>query len=317
MLKSGKKLICVFVMLIALFIFAGIAYAEGNMVGTVTADVLNVRETPGTSAKILAKVLQNTEVKVTETKDGWHRIVYNEITGWVCGDYLTVREEAIGEGIIGGSNVNVRNNPDLSSEVIIRLQKNDKVAVFNRKGDWYRIQLAGGQYGWVYKDLISVKLKEVSRGAEESTAPVVEAPQANEEPAQQEETSTGQKVVEYAKKLLGIKYVYGGSSPKKGFDCSGLTSYVYKQFGVNIERTAAGQANHGTKIEKSALRAGDLVFFTSPRSGKSIGHVGIYISDGKFIHASSGSQYKVIISDLTSGSYAKRYVTARRYFNNN
>src|SRR5699024_3254361 len=74
-------------------------------------------------------------------------------------------------------------------------------------------------------------------------------------------------------------YVWGGSSPS-GFDCSGLTSYVYRQVGVSLPRTAASQQNFGTRVSLSALQPGDLVFWGSPAY-----HVGIYIGGGSYIHA--------------------------------
>ena len=95
-----------------------------------------------------------------------------------------------------------------------------------------------------------------------------------------------QRVVNYAKKYLGVKYVWGGTSPN-GFDCSGLVQYVYRQFGIKLNRVAADQAKQGTKVTRAQLRPGDLVFFnTDSRSG--IDHVGIYIGNNQFLHAASG-----------------------------
>lgn len=117
------------------------------------------------------------------------------------------------------------------------------------------------------------------------------------------------KVVEYAGKFLGKPYVWGASSGK-AFDCSGFTVYIMKQFNVNLERTASSQYAGGTKVERNALMAGDLVFFTTYKKGPS--HVGIYIGDNKFIHASSGVNC-VTITDLSTKYYRNRYVGARRY----
>lgn len=108
-------------------------------------------------------------------------------------------------------------------------------------------------------------------------------------------------------RLIGIGYQYGGTTTK-GFDCSGFTSYVFEQFGIELPRTSKDQAAVGTKVAKSELKAGDLVFFNT--SGKGISHVGIYLGDGTFAHASTSRG--VIITDLNDSYYAKRYVTARR-----
>jgi cell wall-associated NlpC family hydrolase len=120
-------------------------------------------------------------------------------------------------------------------------------------------------------------------------------------------SAKGSDVANYAMKFLGYPYVKNGKGPK-GFDCSGFTSYVYKQFGVNITSWSVGQRSVGTRVEKSDLRPGDIVCF------KNGNHVGIYIGNGNFIHAST---YKtgVKISNLKDGKYPQRYVTARRIFN--
>ena len=90
--------------------------------------------------------------------------------------------------------------------------------------------------------------------------------------------------------------------------------YVYKQFGINLPHSATAQSKIGTKVEKSNIQPGDLVFFSDYRTYKGIGHVGIYIGDNKFVHAST-EKTGVITSSLTSGSYVKRYVTATRLTN--
>ncbi|ALS25672.1 C40 family peptidase [Paenibacillus cisolokensis] len=107
--------------------------------------------------------------------------------------------------------------------------------------------------------------------------------------------------------LIGVNYSYGGTTTA-GFDCSGFTSYVFKKLGISLTRTSRSQAEEGDEVEKSELIEGDLVFFNT--SGKGISHVGIYVGNGKFAHASTSKG--VVITDLDDSYYAKRYVTARR-----
>lgn len=115
---------------------------------------------------------------------------------------------------------------------------------------------------------------------------------------------TGNNVVEYAKRFLGCKYVYGGTTTN-GFDCSGFTQFVYKHFGINLNRTASGQYSNGTAV--TSLQTGDLVMF-----GKSgINHVGIYIGGNTFIHAANTAR-GVTTDTLASGYYKTNYVGARR-----
>ncbi|HEX3031646.1 MAG TPA: C40 family peptidase, partial [Bacillota bacterium] len=124
-------------------------------------------------------------------------------------------------------------------------------------------------------------------------------------------TATGEAIVSFAKQFLGVKYVWGGSSPS-GFDCSGFVGYVYKNFGYQLNRVSSDQARQGVEVSKGDLKPGDLVFFNT-NHGSRINHSGIYIGGGNFIDASSG-QGHVTISPLTSGFYAETYVTARRLF---
>lgn len=117
-------------------------------------------------------------------------------------------------------------------------------------------------------------------------------------------------VINTAKQFLGVPYVWGGSSPS-GFDCSGFTTYVMAKNGITIPRTAALQFGTGTPVDKANLKIGDLVFFTTYAPGAS--HVGFYLGNGEFIHASSAAA-KVTISSMNTTYYTSRYVGAKRYF---
>ena len=121
--------------------------------------------------------------------------------------------------------------------------------------------------------------------------------------------SGAMEVVNEAMKYIGTPYVYGGSSPR-GFDCSGFTSYIYRQLGISLNRTAAGQASNGVFVSKSELLPGDLVLFR-PYSGGGIGHVGIYVGNGNMVHSPKPG-YSVCVESINSGYYGSRYVGARR-----
>ena len=116
------------------------------------------------------------------------------------------------------------------------------------------------------------------------------------------------KLIVIAKSKLGSPYSFGSLGPS-AFDCSGYTSYVFRQMGISLPRTASSQAYGGVKVAKANLKKGDLVFFNTYGG---ISHVGIYIENGNFIHASSyGSG--VVVSNINDSYYAPRYVTAARY----
>jgi len=104
-------------------------------------------------------------------------------------------------------------------------------------------------------------------------------------------------IVQIARAQLGKRYKYGGESPEKGFDCSGLVTYIMTTLKLDVPRTAQEQATKGVRLRKdtSALLPGDLLTFGKPAKG--VSHVGIYVGDGRYIHASSVAG-KVIESDI-------------------
>lgn len=122
-----------------------------------------------------------------------------------------------------------------------------------------------------------------------------------------EAASFGDKVTDIALDYIGVPYVWGGTTPS-GFDCSGFTSYSYKQAGVTLPRTASEQYTKGQAVSKSNLVEGDLVFFSTYKSGAS--HVGIYLGDNKFVHASSSAGVR--ISSLTESYYSRTYIGSKR-----
>lgn len=244
---------------------------------------------------------------------------------------------------INDSYVNVRKEPNTSSKIIMVLGVNTKLTVIGESGDWYKVKTSEGN-AYVLKKLLSSKQVVTSRGVSvtelttKSTSDNVEKTEVttvaeistskdsttqSDESSQQTSSSVkkGQEVVDYAKQFLGVPYVYGGAS-KSGFDCSGFTMYVYKKFGISMRHGAQAQAKLGTAVnadKKSAtslkqnLQPGDLVFFLDYETMDEIGHCGIYIGDGNFIHASSGSGYCVKINSLLPGEYYNtRYCAARR-----
>jgi peptidoglycan DL-endopeptidase CwlO len=123
-------------------------------------------------------------------------------------------------------------------------------------------------------------------------------------------SSKASAVISTARSLIGVPYVWGGVTPS-GFDCSGFTQYVLKQNGISVPRTAADQYNVGTSVSKSNLQVGDLVFFTTYKAGAS--HIGFYMGNGNFIHASSSKG--VTVSSLSNVYYSSHYIGARRVIN--
>jgi peptidoglycan DL-endopeptidase CwlO len=122
-------------------------------------------------------------------------------------------------------------------------------------------------------------------------------------------SSLGAQAVQIALQYQGIEYVWGGSTPQSGFDCSGLTRYVYAQLGVKLTHYAAAQWHEGTPVASKDVRPGDLVFFEPKLDGP--GHVGIYLGGGYFLHAPHTGDV-VKITSFADQHYASMYMGAER-----
>ncbi len=112
----------------------------------------------------------------------------------------------------------------------------------------------------------------------------------------------------HALKLVGWPYRYGGSTPSKGFDCSGLVQYSFRQAGVTLPRSTEDQARASTRIRVSALRRGDLLFFDE--EGRKKSHVGIYLGEGRFVHAPSSGKH--VRTDSLDAPYWKKHLAEAR-----
>lgn len=283
------------------------------------------------SSKI-GKLNKGTEVEVLDEVKGWAYVQTDDINAWIRKDVLKeetpntsnnndnktdndVQEQEITKKVlyVNSPSIYVRKGPATTYDVADTLVLNNQVTAIAESGDWYKVDLGNGTQGYIAKRLLSAsKTETTSRGAEER---ITEETETNKTVQTSEITkissSQGEEIAEYAKQFLGCKYVYGGSGPST-FDCSGFTMYVYKNFGISLSHSARAQSSNGTYVSKDELQPGDLVFFKDYETMDGIGHCGIYIGDGNFIHASSGTGYCVKISTLLSGSYNTRYETARR-----
>ena len=219
---------------------------------------------------------------------------------------------------VSAETLNMRETANNNAKLINQLKVNTKVTVLETEGTWSKIKV-NGKTGYVASKYLSDKKvdvtsrsEEISRGKENTQTENTSS--KNESSTQGTSSSaSGNNIVAYAKKYMGYKYVSGGSSPSTGFDCSGFTSYVYKQCGISISRSSSAQASNGTAVSKSNLQPGDVVIFNN-RANTSIGHVGIYIGGNTFIHAGN-SGTGVITTSLSDSYYSARYVTGRRIIN--
>ncbi|CAM3994562.1 C40 family peptidase [Bordetella muralis] len=128
--------------------------------------------------------------------------------------------------------------------------------------------------------------------------------------------SLSDMVVRAGLETIGTPYVWGGEDPNAGFDCSGLTQFIYREIvGVELPRTAREQRLEGTGVKKAELKPGDLVFFATMRR-RGVSHVGIYIGQNQFVHAPTRGS-KVRVDSLDNSYWSRHYVAARRYIEPN
>lgn len=147
---------------------------------------------------------------------------------------------------------------------------------------------------WLSKEQMEAEIKALEAAAEKAGG-----------------SAEAQKLIKYALTFVGKPYVFGATGPNS-FDCSGFTKYVYKHFGYNINRVAQDQFKNGTGVEYKNLKPGDMVFFSNTYSSSEwITHVGIYIGEGKMVHAAN-SQRGITVDSITSGYYYNHYAGARR-----
>ena len=197
----------------------------------------------------------------------------------------------------------VRYSPREESTVIGNLEDGTPLEVLEEAGDYVRIS-SGRMTGYLAKEQVKIDdngCYYVNLTGEDQTLPCR---------APEEIDGIRQQIRTLALEQLGTPYVYGGTGPW-GFDCSGFVQYIFRQVEYTLNRTASSQLCSGLIVEDHALLPGDIVFFRGTSSESGIAsHVGIYLGEGEFVHASSSRG--VIVSDLTKGYYAEHYLCARR-----
>lgn len=289
-----------------------------------------LRITPVINANILSELAEGTEVEIVTKTNNWAFVQNDKVIGWIPRSSIenktqntkveekkeetkpeeTKPEEVKTENIYENSvtkyvfydSVNMREQPTTDSESITSVDLNTEINVIGEDGEWYKVEY-NGDIGYIRKDLLSDTKNEVT-----SRSNSFERTQMYDTEAA---SGTGADVVNYAMQYLGCPYEYGAAGSDT-FDCSGFTMYVYDHFGIDIPHGATSQSYYGISVSYDDLQPGDLVYFRDYETNEGIGHVGIYIGGGEFIHASSGSGYCVKISDLTYGSYEDRYMCATR-----
>lgn len=267
----------------------------------VKADALYLRESPG--GEIITTLPQDTMVAVLNNSSSWYKVVANGKEGYVSSEFLTgslTTDFSLGSAkIVCDTTVNFRSQPNTSSSVLASLRNGTVVSVTGVQGGWFKVTY-NGQKGYVHPDYLSFSNVQGSGSTGSSGSSSITPPSNSVSYNGSSEKRAA--VLEYAAQFLGTPYVYGGSTPS-GFDCSGFTSYVFKNTVGSIPRVAQAQFDATTRVSMDELLPGDLVFFGS--SASSISHVGIYVGNNQFIHSPHTGD--VVKFDSLTGSYASRF----------
>ena len=261
---------------------------------------MRFRTGPSTSDSIIATYNKGKELTITGTSGDWTAVKIDGKSGYVFSQYVSKTDPTAGSsgagsstpaqstskaGYITGNNVRFRSGASMSASILGEYNYGTALTITGTSGDWTAVTI-NGQAGFVYSQYVAEGTINVSTGGG---------------------SELGEQIAQYALQYVGYPYVWGGTSPA-GFDCSGFVQYVYKQFGYSLNRIACDQALNGVAADINNLQPGDVLCFYS--GGDYIGHVGIYIGDNKFVHAST-STTGVIVSEL-SGYYYNRGFIARR-----
>lgn len=294
-----------------------------NLALAQVTDYVNVRSLPSTDGEIVGKIYNGSVAQVLATagdNDDWFQIISGDVEGFIKAEYFLYGEEA--EAVIDqyvtyyatvlADRLNVREEQSADSRRIGYIDNGENVKVVEDCGDWLKVQYTDSKQGYVSAEYVSVheefvyakSIEEERREEAERQALAARAQEAEQStpevignitfPTNQytsnEELRTA--IVDYAMQYLGNKYVHGGRSLAGGTDCSGFTSYIYKDFGYSLSRTPGGQySTNGRSVSYDEIQPGDIICY-----GKSkCTHVGLYIGDGQIIH-SANSRKGVIIS---------------------
>ena len=310
--------------------------------GYINANYVRFRKGPGSSYPIIETYNAGVPVGVTGVYMDWTACLIDGAFGFIYSDYITIPGEDGGEeenfwaeetethtatavtvttspaniplempaitfagveGYVAGNNVRMRSAPSMSAPIVGEVSYGNALNIVGRTGDW-AAAICGDKAGYIYGQF--VKLGSLGIGtpnqADTPTAVTSNAPSLGGSSLER-----GMQIAQYAVQFVGCPYSWGGKDPS-GFDCSGFVYYVYQQFGITLNRVAQEQAQNGVHVDPSDLQPGDILCFYSGSSY--IGHAGIYIGFGMFVHAQN-SATGVVITEL-AGHYADRGFEARR-----
>ena len=307
-------------------------------VATVSETGLQLRDGPGTNYISISGLQAGNQLELLERYQDWFHVgIPGGVDGWVKGEFLQIEPGIVERllaaeeipdpnpaliGLISENAVNLRKGPDSKYAKVGGVNSGLKVDLIGKYKDWFQVRLGDGSRAWVFSDFLNVTERVVRRLPVSKDFPALpisaRAARGNSRmgaSANLANIPVSGDVASYAMNFIGSRYVYGGSNPNRGFDCSGLTSYVYSKHGVSLPHTAAGQFNtrYGASVgAMDSLKPGDLVFFVGTAGRKrGITHVAIYTGGGRIVHAMT-PRYGVQVSNLNDSYWVQHYYGAIR-----
>ena len=311
---------------------------ESNLIIADVTNYVNIRSLPSEEGEILGKLYDDSVGRKHQEGNGWYYIESGSVKGYVKAEFVLTGEEAetrakeVGTRLaeVTTTTLKVRKEPTTESSVLGLVPGGDVLNVLEEVEGWVKVDVEDGQ-GYVSVDYVTVytenveaesreeeearlkKEEEERRRAEAAAKEALKQQQTASKPASSNkpantgnsvtsggnhsgsggETATelGRQIADYAMKFIGNPYVYGGTSLTNGADCSGFVQSVYKQFGISLPRTSGEQGKSGRAVDGLGnAKPGDLVWYS--------GHIGIYIGNGKIVHASNPKN-GIITSDAT------------------
>lgn len=265
-------------------------------VAVINDTVVDVFRDPDTKSERVTQALFNQPVSVLEKREAWLKVkVVDGYTGWIKekfaeADFSSIKPQGHKYRAVVTNRTQKIYSGTKNSMTLKETVMGTELYVRNKTDNRYEVSLPGNTVGWI------------------SSSGTIQLPLESRIP----KTSVNDFVAT-VNKFKGTVYLWGGVSAYGGLDCSGLTYICSRINGIELQRDADQQFKQGTVVALEAVRQGDLVFFSTNEDLKDISHVGIYISNNQFIHASK-SKGSVTVNSLTEDYYKKRLAGIRRFF---
>ncbi|MBO5239767.1 MAG: C40 family peptidase [Lachnospiraceae bacterium] len=294
---------------------------ENKLMANVT-DYMNIRSEADANSEAVGKLPHGAVAEVLERGEEWTKIQSGSVTGYVKNEYVVFGDDA-GDyaeenchkiATVTTTTLKVREEASAESICLTMIPEGETYEVVETADGWTKLLISEEFTGYVSNEFITIEFdlgtaiskeeeeaerarqEELARQAAQAAQAAQQSQQATSNPAPQApaqvpsvDTSavsgTRADLVNYALQFVGNPYVYGGSSLTSGTDCSGFTMRVYEHFGYSLYRSSRDQIKNGTNIGIYEVQPGDLLFYNN--GGSTIGHVAIYIGDGKIVHAST------------------------------